>query len=96
MLMVIWTIIVIEMTIAYNGMSEINQLVVTSQLIPFVVGLGLILTVLHRLFFEYADPKKVSLHRAPKPRPSPDPPLASVRSGTRPARRDARAADLLP
>jgi hypothetical protein len=53
----IWTILVIELTIKWNGIRGINQLTSTSQLIPFVIGAALFLSVFRSAIIQRINPK---------------------------------------
>ncbi len=57
LLMTIWAILVIELTIRWNGIYGVNELPSTSQLIPFVIGLAQFLTVMHSLATELIFPE---------------------------------------
>lgn len=52
----IWSVMAIELTLKWNGITNVYQLNTTGQIIPFVIGLSLFANVCWRLL----DSKRVS------------------------------------
>ncbi|KAI9854684.1 MAG: hypothetical protein M1824_006636 [Vezdaea acicularis] len=61
---VVWTILAMELTIIWNGITGVYVLNTTGQLIPFVIGLGGLLKTLYEIFSEWYRGSKLGVPRS--------------------------------
>lgn len=50
LIILLWSVIAVELTLVWNYVSGVNDVNSTSQAIPLVVGVGIIITILWKLF----------------------------------------------
>ena len=49
LIIMLWSVLAVELTLEWNGVSGIYSVNSTSQVIPLVVGIGIIITVIWKL-----------------------------------------------